>query len=243
MKEISYQKNYEFEDNFWWFVGRKQIIKTILDGMTPKHQEIVDIGCGTGGTTDILNKYGNVKGLDSSEVALSYCKKRGLTNIELYTPPEVPIKEKSVDLITLFDVLEHIENDKAFLKTLNCKIKPKGYLLLTVPTYDALWSGEDDVSLHFRRYNKRKLVHILNETNFRIVRFSYFNFFLLPAIYLIIKLSKFTNKAHESNLRPLLEIINKCLTNILKFESYLIKELSLPFGASAIVLAQIDRKT
>lgn len=241
MQKIAYQKNYEFEDNYWWFVGRKQIIQAILDGMNPKHLslEIVDIGCGTGGTTVILKKYGRVKGLDSSEVALSYCKKRGLANVELYTPPELPIEEKSVDLITLFDVLEHIEDDRDFLETLNHKIRPNGYLLLTVPTYDAFWSGEDEVSLHFRRYDKRKLVNILNEANFHIVRFSYFNAFLLPAMYFTIKLSKVTNKAHESNLWPLPKIINKYLTNILKFEAYLINKISLPFGASAIVLVQV----
>lgn len=75
--------------------------------------------------------------------------------------------------VTLLDVLEHQEDDRAFLKHLVGKMRPGAMLLLTVPADQRLWS-QWDVSLgHFRRYDKRSLVGCTDGLPLSVVEVSY----------------------------------------------------------------------
>jgi hypothetical protein len=86
--------------------------------------------------------------------------------------------------IGLFDVLEHIEDEAAALGLIHSILEPSGRLFLTVPSYQFLYSSEDDAAGHFRRYTLPSLRRVLAKCNFRIEFSSYFFSPLPPLIFL-----------------------------------------------------------
>src|SRR5262249_13575002 len=143
---------------------------------------ILDYGCGTGLNLCWLSTLGTVYGLDTSERGVAFCTQRGLSQVAHWNGSlsNGPPCGQPFDLITMLDVLEHIDDDVAILKQLGTWLKPEGILLVTVPAYEFLWSGEDYVSDHKRRYTKRRIAHVFRQTGYEIVKLSYFNTLLLP---------------------------------------------------------------
>jgi SAM-dependent methyltransferase len=78
MEETEYAKHYLFEQNHWWFKGRRWIVfsllRTFLKGK--RQLSVLDAGCGTGLNIKYLEQLGDVIGIDISPYALQYCKKK-----------------------------------------------------------------------------------------------------------------------------------------------------------------------
>jgi SAM-dependent methyltransferase len=106
-------------------------------------------------------------------------KKRGLKNIVCSTLEEAAIRKASIPSIGLFDVVEHIEDDKKFLKLIYDYLKPNGYVFITVPAFKFLWSNEDDEAGHFRRYTTTEIEEKLHSIGFKI-KYSTYIFSVLP---------------------------------------------------------------
>src|SRR5689334_9843603 len=105
-----------FENDYWWFVGRRKIIMTLLEEYLKKYPDkrslkILDIGCGTGGTTKALAKFGDVYASDSSLTALKYTRKNGLDKLIRCSASNLPFRPETFDTITILDALEYIKDD------------------------------------------------------------------------------------------------------------------------------------
>jgi ubiquinone/menaquinone biosynthesis C-methylase UbiE len=240
MKQIAYDKTYQFEENYWWFKGRRKIVYSILKSLRESHNNVlIDVGCGTGITLREAGGFYKKIGIDESLIALSYSKKRGGAGLIKGSVYKLPLEDGYADVILMLDVLEHLDDEKAALDQIYRVLKPRGTFILMVPAYQFLWSGEDEISDHKRRYVKNEIKSIIMSGGFGISNITYFNFFLMPVIYCAILLNKvFNRKAlHESDLKPLPKIINSILTLIVYFESFLLKFISLPFGASILCVA------
>ena len=83
-------------------------------------------------------------------------------------------------VVTMLDVLEHIEDDRGFLTELAGKLEPGTTLLLTVPALPALWSNWDVLLGHYRRYTKASLASAVELTGFEVVERSYLFPELIP---------------------------------------------------------------
>jgi len=239
VKSEAYEKNYEYEDDYWWFRVRNRLVfEKALHFSSGRRIDILDYGCGTGKMMQDLSQAGNVWGCDMSVEALSYCRKRGLDNlIDISGGHE---KLGQYDVITLLDVLEHVDDDEALLRTLKMHIKPGGRLIITVPAFNCLWSGEDNISLHKRRYRKKMLFDIVSKCGLRPVKSSYFNMFLLLPIFLFIKYNMtFRPESREqSNLRKIPCILNKTFEFIFGMELPLLRRFDLPLGTSILCIAE-----
>lgn len=232
----------EFEEEYWWFVGRRKIIETILKKELNRKSQlrILDVGCGTGKTTLSLIKFGNVYGVDSSFSALKHCSKRGLNKVLKCSSYQLPFRENTFDLVTLLDALEHIENDVQVLEEIKRISKKDSLILLTVPAYQFLWSEHDIALSHYRRYTSKTLTKVLKEAGFDIVRMSYFMSFLFPlvAAYRLISKRKKTKSNPKADLTPLPTSINEVLKKILILESHILYKTDLPFGLSIACVAK-----
>ena len=245
MKDIAYEKMVEFDSNHFWYIGREEIVLSFIsNNMNDSIERILDYGCGAGRLVGELQKKYNDKeivGADSSDKSLGYCRDRGILKL-------VDLKKRNnfhndVDMIVCLDVLEHIEDDEELLikiKTMLRAGKEKGLLLITVPAYDFLWSGEDYVSRHFRRYTKRVLYNKLLKVGFEVRRISYFNtLLLLPYVFLLVgKRILLPKTMYQSDFKNVNKYLNKFLAKIFSLEKLFLNNISFPFGASIVVVAK-----
>jgi 2-polyprenyl-3-methyl-5-hydroxy-6-metoxy-1,4-benzoquinol methylase len=82
--------------------------------------------------------------------------------------------------VTLFDVLEHLDDEAVAMDIVKRALKPGGHLIVTVPAFRWLWSKHDDVSQHKRRYVRKELEAVLTKAGFTIEKLTYFNAYLFP---------------------------------------------------------------
>ena len=172
-KKISYPKDgnqlcYQVEDKSFWFQHRNNVISESVRKYN-RENIFFDVGGGNGFVSkrlqdDGLDAYLIEPGIDGAKNA----KDRGVNNVICATIQDIGLGQKSIYSIGLFDVVEHIKEDKQFLNDINTYLKDAGYLYITVPAYDSLWSQEDIDAGHFRRYTLSSMTKILNDSGFKI---------------------------------------------------------------------------
>lgn len=188
--EISYPEDghqhcFELEDHSFWFRHRSDCIVAAMGRFSP-HGTVLDIGGGNGYVTSCLNR-NNIESIlmEPGQQGVLNARKRGLKPIIYSSFEDARISDRSLDAAGLFDVLEHIEDDLAFLKSLRRAIRPDGRLYLTVPAHKALWSKEDDKARHFRRYSMNQLRRSLEQAGYTLEYSTYFFAFLPIPILLL----------------------------------------------------------
>jgi SAM-dependent methyltransferase len=245
MKTSEYARLAEHEQSYWWHLGRLEIIQTYLKHVSRNGSTsaILNVGCGTGGTIDMLERFGNVDNLDASDDAIAFVKGRGYTNIKRVDDIDLPFEDKTYDVVGAFDVLEHIEDHKRALCEWKRVLKEDGAVIITVPAYQWLWS-EHDVSLHHRRrYTVKSLMAVATEAGLKPEKKSYAISFSLPLVVGFRVASKALNRKAdpETSYVPVPKVINKFFTVLLKIEAKLHDKISLPAGTSVItILRKID---
>lgn len=242
MMEHTYPILFREEQSHWWYIGRRRILEGFVEDIcrrvTDRRPRILDVGCGTGANLMMLSKYGDAEGVDVSEDALAFCRQRGLDKVKLGAGEELPYDDGTFDLVTAFDVVEHMDDDLAGLKEMRRVLRPGGRVLLFVPTFMFLWGVQDDVSNHRRRYRMLQLKRVLEEAGFKIERTTYANItFFLPILF-VRTLMRLTGikAASENNIN--VSALNGVLGRILGAESLVLKFMNLPFGVSGLCVAR-----
>jgi 2-polyprenyl-3-methyl-5-hydroxy-6-metoxy-1,4-benzoquinol methylase len=238
MEEIIYQKQRELQNSHWWFRGRKDIVKYILKNIIKNnHNLILDIGSGSGGMISAIKELGTIESVELNKKLFYDLKKMNIKKIYHY---DITKKRpnKKYNIITLFDVLEHIKNDEELLLQINNNLlKKRGVLVITVPAYNWLWTIHDDLNIHYRRYTKKEINRKLKKARLSIIKSTYFMTLLFPlAIASRVKIKLFQLKSLDLYMPPF--FVNKVLHNIFVFERRIIDKISFPFGLSILIIAQ-----
>jgi SAM-dependent methyltransferase len=169
------------EDASFWFRHRNQCVVSVVNCFPPpKNGTIFDIGGGNGFVSVGLLEAGfDVTLVEPGLVGAAHARKRGIRNVVCATIETAKFRECSLPAVGLFDVIEHIDDDTAFLKSIRVIMKAGGLLYATVPAFPSLWSEEDALVGHFRRYTLRGIGDKLKASGFQTV-FSSYIFRLLP---------------------------------------------------------------
>ncbi|RLC37543.1 hypothetical protein DRH29_01595 [candidate division Kazan bacterium] len=244
MELAEYTRMERYEKNYWWHIGRRYILGQILTKfVTPTGKlNVLDLGCGTGINFSWLKKWGVVTGLDNEPNALSYCRQKSAYHRLIQDDATRPSSEK-YDLITAFDLLEHMEDDRLALRRWHSNLTPSGYLLLTVPAHQWLFGAHDKALHHKRRYSSFELSQKIRAAGFKIKFLSPFFFFVFP-VFVVIRLVKKYAKP-ETTYETVSDAIhlNGFLVWLSKLEAYLLTSgIGLPWGSSILVVATKDLK-
>lgn len=226
----------------WWFVSRRRAILSLLKD-TDKKARILDIGCAGGPLLNELKRHGfeNAAGADFSAEAVEKCHSRGLQAHQM-DAHHLQFEPNSFDLLIASDSLEHLEFDEKALANWFSVLKPGGRILVFVPAYMFLWSEQDVVNFHFRRYTKTNLVEKMGKAGFQIKRKGYWNFgvFYPTAIFRILQRIKnkiSPSKQAKDQLSGFSPFANKVLIGWMNFENAIFKNMTFPCGVSVFVEA------
>ena len=242
MLKSHYREIAENQDKFWWYLGMVAINRSLLNKYFSKRRDlkILDAGCGPGVMLPTLAKYGDVVGVDMSDDALQFAKKRG--KVVKGNIMSLKFKDETFDLVICMDVLYHtwVDDETKALKEFNRVLKKGGLLFIREPAYNWLRGKEDVGSLTQRRFSKRRLESLVKKSSFKILKMTYANFFLFPIVLVLrIRSSLSPEKTQGSSdfsLPP--RLVNEFLLTLLRIESFLMKYITLPFGSSLICVAR-----
>src|SRR6266850_1390203 len=227
MNISEYGEMYKLESFYWWFVARRRLLESLIEGISHEYNRpaILDVGCGTGINFSVLAKYGDTFSSDASEEALSFSKGRGIDGLVRSQVESLPFASSTFNIVTALDVLEHVDDDLKALDELLRITKDGGVLVITVPAYGFLWSEHDEALHHRRRYAASELRNKLTNAGFEVERVTYYITFLFFPILLVRFAQSLSKRSiHAKTSHIILPVwLNSLLIAILGLERVLLR--------------------
>ena len=239
----------EDEKTHFWYIGRRTIFLDVLHhevGKLGSNALVVDLGCGGGGMLDGLGEIGPVFGTDLYHEMLLLCHELGRERVFEASSHRLPLRNDCADLLVAFDVIEHIPQEEDVIAECFRVLKPGGRLFLSGPAYQWLYTHQDRLVDHQRRYTVGELRRKLAAAGFEVVRGSYIQFFLFPPILVLTLLRMMRERLippSDGEVALNVEIrlprpVNRLFTAIFSAERFLLRYFDLPFGHSVFALAR-----
>ena len=244
---------FAIEDQHFWFRARNQVIAAAIEpiaaSLSPGYR-ILEAGCGTGNvlrTLEASSPGGNVIGLDPFHEALQIARRR--TSVPLIQGDVcVPPFSEPFQIIGLFDVLEHLEEDVEVLGEIRNLLAPDGALLVTVPAHRSLWSYFDEASRHVRRYEEGELGDKLEQAGYRVEYLTQYMATIFPLVWAGRKLAALLKRSSPKDDRTtelasdelrIVPLVNPLLAFVLGQEArFVARRWRLPFGTSLLAVAR-----
>ena len=234
------------EEHSFWFQHRNQLIVELVRRFAPAGP-IADIGAGNGFVSLGLQGAGfSTIVIEPGRTGAVNARSRRLDPVVCATVEHAAFAPHSLAAVGLFDVLEHIERDDEFVDGLGSLLQPGGRLYVSVPAFSWLWSSEDDLVGHHRRYTVSRLRRLLERHRF-IVDYATYCFsplpmplFLLRTLPSLLKLrTSLDANQTASELQPSPGVVS-IVTRLLSYEVTCIRKgWRIPFGTSCLVAAHI----
>lgn len=201
--------------------------------------QLIDIGAGSGFFSNALferntDKITNVQWIDTGYSELEM-KESAASIINKHHSIEEHV---SNSLLIMMDVLEHIEDDANFLKSIKEKCDINNHFFVTVPAFKSIWSGHDEYLDHFRRYTISSLRNVLESQSFQVDKIYYIYGSLFPAVWLKRKLLFKNNTQPKSDMQVLPNFINSFLKNYSGLEMK-VSKLNSFFGLTCVAEGRI----
>lgn len=243
MDHQAYVEMDEAEGEHWWFTARREIVGHMIRRLSlPAHASILEIGSGTGGNLHMLSSFGEVSAMEMNTTAIAMAVRKHGDRFDIRAgscPGNIPFDTERFDLICLFDVLEHIEEDVATLVAIRRLLADGGKVFLTVPAYPWMWSGHDAFVHHKRRYSLQELRSKVVAAGFHVRRLSFFNTLLFPLVAGARLVGKLLGRDVVSGTAVPSAPVNRLLNMVFRFERHLLGRHDLPFGVSLLAVLEL----
>jgi SAM-dependent methyltransferase len=237
------------ERDHFWFATRREVVRDVMRATVPDLAEraLFDVGCGSGGLLEFLGRSGVplAGACDAYPESLALVRERVSAPLLLVDEGRLPPLAPGYTLLSLFDVLEHIDDDVGTLRFLLEVLEPGGVLVLTVPAHPFLFDEMDRIAHHRRRYRRSELEEKLRTAGFRTRRLSHFMAPLVPLVALRWALGALPGRPSVVERRQVelsvTPVLNGLARAVLRLERPLVRAARLPFGSSLIAVAARPR--
>ena len=239
MDRVVYDQMAALDNRHWWYVARRKVLTELIRrrAMPPAGARLLEIGCGTGHNLQMLAQFGAVDALEVDETARTLAEKRlGKPIFSAPLPDLTGVPDGQYDLVAAFDVVEHIEDDRAAVKSVARLLKPGGKFIATVPAHQWMWSAHDVVNHHQRRYSKAGLKALIEGSPLKLETIGYLNSLLFPVAVAERLFSKMRGK-DDADLSLPPEPLNQALERVFAAERALVGRVPLPPGLSLFAVA------
>jgi SAM-dependent methyltransferase len=178
MDLCEHKKNLELRHP--WESARLRALESLVKRI-PSSQaslRVLDVGCGDGFIIQELAKKNCFKSMTGIDIHMSNEQREKIANfgnnIICYND-YAHLKGHYYDLILLLDVIEHVTDDKTFLSNIVKKyVAPAGYMVIMAPAFQFLFSSHDRFLKHYRRYNQKNLLELIETAHLKILASGYF---------------------------------------------------------------------
>lgn len=231
--------------HFWYRAMEEMAIILVEKYSKSRNLKILDAGCGTGGMTKKLERFGDVTGVDINPVAIKYSQKKNIKNLKKASVMDLPFHNNLFDLVVSLDVLYHkmVNDDRKALSEFYRVLKPNGLVLIRVPAFEFLRGAHDIIVETRHRYTATELKEKMEYAGFNIEKITYAN--MLLALPLFIKrllerqpLFGMMSKRGHSDTYLLTKVLNSILYWNLRVENSLLAYFNFPFGSSVICVGK-----
>jgi SAM-dependent methyltransferase len=248
-----YEALVKAEDRHFWFRARNRVIGALVAQVAARCSpgyRVLEVGCGTGNVLHALQDAcpgGTVIGMDLFGDGLRFARARVPNALLVRGDALHPPFAERFEIVGMFDVLEHLDDDVGVLRALHALIKDPGTLIMSVPAGRALWSYFDEVSRHVRRYEMEELSDKLSVAGFEVEFLSPYMGILYPVLRLGRRMAGANHPAgadpkrnrrmfdRELRLNPL---AGAALGAMLTLERpWLLGRRRIPIGSSLIAIA------
>ena len=252
MHELARRQFDRLERDHWWFRGRRAVylglLRHLLGGARPARA--LDLGAGRGAFASELRELcGSVVALDLDAQALATCRAAGCASAVLADSGRLPFVDHSFDLVCLFDVLEHLDDDGGALREVRRVLRPGGLCFASVPAWPWLFSGNDRLAHHKRRYTRGALERCARSAGLEIVRNTHTNVFLFPLIASAVLARKAWEALRGARARPWTNLswslprgVGEVCFRVFAAELAVVRWVDLPMGHSIAVAARCTER-
>ena len=190
MNPDEYTKLEQVDRRHWFYCGKRALVKTWIDRYLPLQREdlLIDGGCGTGTWLAEMGATCRVLGLDDHDESIRLARPKVEAvggRVVKTTLERTELPAGCAAVVTLLDVLEHLDDDAAALREMLRLVRPGGLVVITVPALRWLWSDWDVALQHRRRYHRADLLRLVPPADADVLRCDYFNTLLLLPIALV----------------------------------------------------------
>jgi len=222
-------------DTHWYYISKAKMLKKMTSSISDA--KILDIGAGSA----FFSKYllSNTNATECVCIDTSYAR----DHEELIQGKPIAYRQNpssyQANLVLLMDVLEHIEDDIAFLKDYVKHLPSGTHFFITVPAFQFLWSGHDIYLEHKRRYTIGQLREVVKKAGLVTEKQFYFYGLIFPIACITRLLGRFTAKqttAH-SQLKKHHPITNFILSLLCRLEMSFM-QLNTLAGLSVVCYAK-----
>ena len=242
MQAHHYPILYQVEETHWWYLGRRRIIQSLVEKICTtfdkQNPRILDVGCGTGANLKMLAAHGRAEGVVFSQLAVDFCRERGLDSVKLGAVEQLPYENGSFDLVTALDVVEHLDDDVAGLREIRRVLRRDGRVLLFVPAFMFLWGVQDDVSNHRRRYTLPSLLRAVEAAGFSVEWSSYANISFFLPVLLVRSVMRWLGLRAATEYGINISMMNGPFSSLFAAERFILKRGKIPFGVSAVCIGR-----
>ncbi len=243
MRESYAQQYRSLWQNHWWWQSRQEFVYYWVRRVARGHpcRCILDVGCGDGLFFERLLEIGDTYGIEPDENLLNEDSPfRDRIDVTTFGPDYAT--NRSFDLVLMLDVLEHINDDRGALARIWSLLNSGGYLILTVPALQFLWSLHDVANCHCRRYTRHSLKRLLTGQNFEIVRLGYYFGWTVGPMLLrrVFAASRRESEGNDDSYRVHIppRVINSALYWLTLGEQRASRRLGLPIGSSLFAVVR-----
>lgn len=240
MQPNEYATMFRVEETHWWYRALHQLIFQTLQAELPDWREkrILDAGCGSGAILQRLGNPGKNVGVDLAPEAISFCRERGLNNVQQADICALPFPDASFDAVISSSVLYHewVGEVAAALQEMRRVLRPNGLLIINVPAFRFLHSAHDDAVMTARRFRKPQVQRLLLENGLAIRRLTYWTTLLFPLAVIARTLggSQMGRDFDINKDSP----TQKLFLKVMALEAGMLRKVSMPFGVALLAVAR-----
>ncbi len=242
MDRSAYDKYTEVERGHFWRKAKRRLVLEQIGQRFPERSDLhlVDIGGAASLIARDLQRFGRVETVEPDPAMVAVARSaQGIVVHQGHLPDGLPILEPA-HVVTLLDVVEHIDDDVAALRAVARLLRHDGIAIVTVPALRWLWSDHDVALHHKRRYTKETLSELFARAKFRVERISYYTSLLFPLLASTRIASQLKPKKHPPTYRVSVPAkpVNAVLGGIMSAERMMMRHVDMPLGSSLIAVVR-----